>query len=553
MSIPAIPFRFECLLALALTFLAINIQAQDAKPARPNILWISCEDISCRLGSYGDPYAITPSLDKLAAEGVRYTRAFGHAGVCAINRSGIITGMYPTTIGTQHMRCNGIPPAYVKCFTEYLRAAGYWTTNRSKTDYNFAPPMTAWDRQGNNHSDWRSRPTTDTPFFSVINLTGTHESKIRQSKEAFIKATERLTPEQRHDPAEAILPPYYPDTPTVRRDMANLADIITAMDYQVSDILAKLKEDGLLENTIVWFWSDHGDGLPRAKRWLYDSGLRIPMIIRFPERFAHLAPSGPGTTNDELVAFVDYAPTMLSLTGVEPPSHLQGRAFLGAYKAAPRDYVFGARDRMDETYDLIRIVRDKRFKYIRNFEANRPYAQPLDYMDEMPTIQEWRRLSAAGKLEGSQKNWMKPTKPLEELYDTEADPYEINNLADDPKHAKTLARLRDRLERWQIETADLGMVPESDIWSERRPGGVYAVTEPPTAKLEPMAAGTRLTLTSKTRGASITYAYSNNPQARWRLYTGPILVKKTQAIRFKATRLGYKDSKTDSVNVKVGG
>ncbi|HEX5105036.1 MAG TPA: sulfatase, partial [Pirellulaceae bacterium] len=312
---------------------------------RPNILWISLEDISPNLGCYGDEYAVTPNIDRLAAEGCRYTQAFSHAGVCAPTRSGIITGMYPTSIGTHYMRCKGVPPSHVKCFTEYLRSRGYYCTNDNKTDYNFDSPLTAWDdnRKG---AHWRNRPSKETPFFCVINLTTTHESQIRLPEAQLENRRKTLSADELHDPAKAPLPPYYPDTPVVRRDVANYYDNLTWTDREVGRILKQLADDGLADSTIVFFWGDHGWGMPRGKRWIYDSGIRVPLVVRWPGQLQ------PGSASDELVAFVDLAPTMLSLAGAPIPKHLQGQAFLGEQKAPPREYIYAARDRMDETLDI---------------------------------------------------------------------------------------------------------------------------------------------------------------------------------------------------------
>ncbi|MBN2310375.1 MAG: sulfatase, partial [Candidatus Hydrogenedentes bacterium] len=286
-------------------------QAGGAEPGRPNILWISCEDTSPDLGCYGDSYAITPNLDRFASEGIRYTYAFTHAGVCAPSRSGIITGVYPTCIGTQQMRCKGVPPPEVRCFTEYLRAAGYYCTNCSKTDYQFDPPLTAWD-ECDKKAHWRGRAEGQ-PFFTVINLTVTHESQARSSMEGVRARFDELTPEERHDPAAATMPPYYPDTPAARADWAQYYDTVTLMDKQAGEILAQLEADGLADDTIVWFWGDHGRGLSRAKRWLYDSGTHVPLLIRVPEKYRALAVpdapenAAPGAVNEELVAFLDFA------------------------------------------------------------------------------------------------------------------------------------------------------------------------------------------------------------------------------------------------------
>ncbi|MFN4180590.1 MAG: sulfatase, partial [Armatimonadota bacterium] len=336
-------------------------------PERPNFLWITCEDMSLTLGCFGDPYAVTPNLDKLAEEGVRFINVFTHSPVCAPSRSGVITGMYPTTIGTHNMRCQAVPPPFARCFTEYLRAAGYYCTNNAKTDYNFvhdpkistagaeAAPLTAWD-ESSSKAHWRNRPDPSQPFFAVFNITVTHESQLRSRDPNLLRRIAALPPEMRHDPDKAPVPPYLPDTPVVRHDIAQHYDTVTLMDMRVGEILRELEEDGLTENTIVWFWSDHGVGLPRAKRWVYDSGIHVPLIIRIPEKFRKWAyPDDPdrikpGSVIDDLIAFVDFAPTMLSLAGIPIPEHMQGQVFLGPQKSPPRKFVYAARDRMDETY-----------------------------------------------------------------------------------------------------------------------------------------------------------------------------------------------------------
>jgi len=523
---------------VALVAAAWAAWSQAAADERPNILWISLEDTSPDLGCYGDTYAVTPNIDRLALQGCRYTHAFTHAGVCAPSRSGIITGMYPSSIGTHYMRCKGVPPPYVKCFTEYLRAAGYYCTNDSKTDYNFDAPLTAWD-ESRRGAHWRNRPSKDAPFFAVINLTTTHESQIRLPEGQLQSRRKTLSPEELHDPAKAPLPPYYPDTPVVRRDMANYYDNLTFTDKEVGRILKQLDDDGLADSTIVFFWGDHGRGLPRHKRWIYDSGIRVPLIIRWPGQLQ------AGSVSDELVAFVDFAPTLLSLANVEIPTHLQGRALLGPRKAAPRDHIYAARDRMDETLDIIRAVRDKRWKYIRNYRPDLPYAQRIAYMDEMPTMKEWRRLAAEDKLEGPQKLFFAANKPTEELYDTVADPHEINNLAGDPAHAATLARLRAVQDAWRDAVGDLGLLSEADVMELRRPGGQWSTTADPTIEM----GGGRATIACSTEGASIAYRVGHPPSGRWLLYTAPISVRPAEKIEAKACRLGFKDSQLVTATV----
>jgi len=462
------PLLRACLI-LAISILARSAYAADpaadpAKaPARPNILWITCEDISPHLGCYGDTYAVTPNLDRLATESVRYTHAFAPIGVCAPSRSCLITGMYPPAIGTQHMRCDGQLPEGVSCFPAYLRQAGYYCTNNVKTDYNFKHPAGTWD-ESSNKAHWKNRKPGQ-PFFAVFNFTSCHESQIRLSEAEYTKRTADFTPAERHDPAKAVLPPYHPDTPEVRQDWARYADMITFMDKQVGQALAELEKAGLTEETIVFYFSDHGAGMPRSKRWLYDSSTRVPMMVRFPAKHAVHAPGKAGSTSDRLVSFVDYGATVLSLTGVEVPKHIQGTALLGEQAGKPREFVYGFRDRMDDRIDFLRSARNGRYLYIRNFLPHLPWfhEQHVSYMYEMPTMKVWQRLADEGKLTGPQAIFMARSKPTEELYDCQSDPHNIQNLAAMPEHQAELVRLRAALKGWQTEIVDLGFLPEADL------------------------------------------------------------------------------------------
>ena len=432
----------------------------------PNVVWISCEDISPNLGCYGDDYASTPNLDRLAKQGVRYTQAFTPAGVCAVVRTGLITGMYPISFGGQHMRSVVPFPDGVRPFPEYLRAAGYFCTNKSKTDYQSPVDLkSAWDRQGNNHSDWRERKPGQ-PFFSVINLTCCHESQIRHGEKTHEFVLKRLLPEQRHDPTKAadFLPPIYPNTPEARKDWAWYHDNISEMDRQAGEILQRVEDDGLAVNTVVIFWSDHGRGLPRGKRWIYDSGIHVPVIVRWPE---HLA---AGSTNHELVSTQDLTATTLALAGVKPKEYMHGRVLVGPKKQPTPDTLFFHRDRMDEVYELMRAARNDRFKYIRNYEPERTYAQHIDYMDMMPTLVDMRRMNAAGELNEVQSRFFSPTKPIEELYDIVADPHETVNLAGQAEHQETLEKMRGQVEAWQIEMGDMGLIPEPIMMEMLRTG-----------------------------------------------------------------------------------
>ncbi|MCA9104448.1 MAG: sulfatase-like hydrolase/transferase [Planctomycetales bacterium] len=506
-------------------------------PQRVNLLWISCEDISPQLGCYGFAPAYTPNLDQLAREGARFDGAFTPAGVCAVVRSGVITGTYAVSIGSQHMRSRIVPEAGIRCFTEYLREAGYFCTNRSKTDYQFEAPLTAWDRQGNRHEDWREREPGQ-PFFSVINLTMTHESQVRHPARQHEQLMERLDPQARHDP-DAIadtLPPYFPDTPAVRQDWAWYHDNISAMDAEVGRILARLEEDGLADNTLVVFWSDHGQGLPRGKRWLYDSGTHIPMIARWPGMLE------PGQTREDLVSVLDLPATMLAVAGVERPEYFVGRVLLGPDQEPEPEYLFLHRDRMDEALDQTRGVRSRRFRYLRNYEPSRGYAQGIRYMDLMPTMREWREAERAGTLSDVQRAWFRTPKPLEEFYDLQADPHEVENLIDDPRFAAEVTAMRQALEEWQVAVGDQGMLPEPVQMERLESEHADRRTARPRWELQTQGDSIVARLSCDTPGASLAYRAADDSEGDWRLYVGPIEVPAGTVLEAIACRIGYRDS-----------
>lgn len=459
-------------------------RAQAATARRPNILWISTEDISSHLGCYGDPYAITPTLDQLATEGVRYSHFFTAAPVCAPNRSCIITGMYPQTIGSHPMRSGGegsakseipqlTPP--LRCFPQYLREAGYYCTNNSKEDFNFVKPEGVWD-ESNKRAHWRNRANPEQPFFAVFNATVTHESANHVSPEVHAKRTAMLTDAQRQDPAKIVPPPYHGDSPKIRETWARYLETVTAMDYWVADLLQQLEDDGLADNTIVMFWSDHGDGMPRGKRWCTDSGTRVPVIVRIPESLRVAGQGTPGTTDNRLVSSIDFAPTVLTLAGLPVPEVMQGQPFLGPELPPAREYVTCARDRMDERHDIIRGVRGRRYRYIRQYQPYLPYNQFLNYGGRHPIQQEMHRLAAEDALPTGAAWFTAQDKPLEELYDSENDPYELTNLVDDPAHAEALHELRAEHERWHFAINDLGLIPEPELFDlDRKYGGRYNI------------------------------------------------------------------------------
>ena len=442
---------------------------------KPNIVWISCEDISPHIACFGDPHAITPNLDRLATEGVRYTHTFTTAGVCAPCRSGIITGMYQTTLGTQHMRGNARLPDQIVPFPAYLRQAGYYTSNNSKQDYQFETPKGVWD-ESSGRAHWRKRKDKDQPFFSVFNFTGCHESGIA-GEAKYRSVTEVLDPSQRQDAyALSTFPPYYPDTPRAREDWKRNYELITAMDHWAGELIAQLKEDGLYDNTVIFFWSDHGVGLPRGKRWLYDSGTRVPLIVRIPESLRIGGQGSEGMISQQLISSIDFGPTVLNLAGVDVPDHIQGRPFLGPNAAAARDYVFGARDRMDERYDIIRMARDQRFKYIRNYEPLKTYYQYMNTPEKGATMADLRQLHQSRALPPEAEYYFSPTKPVEELYDTWTDPFEVKNIAGDPVYTDTLSRLREAHLSWVKRTRDTGLIAEPIlIEREKRIGHRYGI------------------------------------------------------------------------------
>jgi uncharacterized sulfatase len=457
------------LIALSLLWLVpFSLKAAD----QPNILWLSAEDISAHLGCYGYENATTPNLDQLATEGTRYTHAFVTAGVCAPCRSAIITGMYQTSLGTHHMRCNATLPAHVKPFPIWMREAGYYCTNNSKTDYQFKAPKNTWD-ESSRKGHWKNCPD-DKPFFSVFNYTGCHESGIAGDSK-YKSVTEGIKKHDR-DLVAASLPPYYPNTETTREDWGRYYDIITALDRWVGQHLKTLEEAGLADDTIVVFWSDHGVGLPRAKRWLYDSGMHVLLIVRIPEKYRSGDQGKPGSVSNQLVSLIDLGPTALNLAGAEIPEHMHGQPFLGSNCPTPRKYVYGARDRMDERYDIIRAVRDHRYKYIRNYEPFKTYYQYMNTPESGATMREIRKVQKQGNASAQVAKFLEPEKAIEELYDTKNDPHEMNNLANDPEYKETLDRLKEQHLKWVLETRDLGLVPEAEIQArEKKLGSAWAI------------------------------------------------------------------------------
>ncbi|MEE3328953.1 MAG: sulfatase-like hydrolase/transferase [Myxococcota bacterium] len=531
-------------------------------PTRPNILVLMAEDMSGRVGAFGDPVAVTPNIDSLAEEGTRYTETFTASGVCAPSRAALLTGMHPISIGAQHMRSSSypegeyraVPPPEVKAFPELLRAAGYYTFTDGKLDYQFSGtlsgtgPETIWDEEAS-VGYWDGRESPSQPFFGLVNFEETHESGVftqlfegcPHSMIHFVMQGVRTLvlgiPSEGGtvQPEQVTLPPYFPDTPTVRSDLARHYKNIELMDGRVGRILERLEADGLADSTIVVWTTDHGDGLPRSKRDLYDSGIRVPMVIRWPEAFR---PEGvePGSVDNRLISFVDLAPTLLELAGVEPPPYSQGRSFASTDDEI-RDYVFASKDRIDEFDDRERAVRDHRYKYIRSWTPSLPNGHPSAFRDNMEMMRELWVLKEAGQLDPIQEIWFLPTGE-ERLYDTQTDPFEIQNLAADPTHEATLKRMRGAYAGWRERVPDWSDQPESQMAQAMWPGGRQPVTE------EPRFSQTegRVEISSLTPGASIQYRVDEGP---WRLYTEPLRLPKGSFIQAQAVRYGYETSENE--------
>ncbi len=431
----------------------------------PNILWLTSEDNGPHLGCYGDEYADTPHIDSLAKKGMIYLNAWSTAPVCAPARTTLITGMYPPCTGSQHMRSLVKLPSDIKLYPQLLREQGYYCTNNRKEDYNIIKQGKVWDESGP-RAHWKNRPAGK-PFFAVFNYTVSHESQLRKRPHKAI-----------HDPAQVRIPPYHPDAPEIRQDWAQYYDKLTEMDLMVGKALNQLEKDGLSEETIIFYYGDHGSGMPRNKRWLYQSGLRVPLVVHFPEKFKHLAPKEYQASgkSERLVGFVDYAPTLLSIAGVTPPQIMQGISFSGKFEKPEPEYIFGFRDRMDERYDISRTVRDKRYHYIRNYMPHRPQGQYLGYMFKTPTTRKWKELFDSHQLNKAQSVFWE-AKPLEELFDLENDPDEINNLANSSKYQLIQNRLKNQLTQHILEIRDTGFLPEAEIHLRSKQSTPYEMAQ----------------------------------------------------------------------------
>ncbi len=527
-----------CFLPLLLFF-----GCQNRVPVElPNILWLTSEDNCPFLGCYGDEFATTPNLDKLASEGFLYTHAYANAPVCAPARNTIITGIYATSGGNEHMRSNYFKSEIIKTYPEFLREGGYYCTNNVKTDYNTQSidPQLIWD-ECSRDAHYKNR-NPGQPFFAVFNTTISHESSIHDSI-----PDEKL----RHNPEEVPIPPYHPATQAIKHDWAQYYDKVEDMDAWVGEKLRELEESGLAESTIVFYYGDNGGVLPRSKRYVYETGTRVPLIIRIPEKFKHLFPAKKsGSKINRLVSFVDLAPTLLSIAGINIPDYYQGNAFLGSQKTEDPEYAFMFRGRMDERYDMSRAVRDSKYRYIRNYMPHRIYAQHLEYLWRAPSTRSWEQAYLSGNCNETQSVFWN-SKPAEELYDTENDPWEVNNLATDPAYADIVNRMRTANREWMTRVKDAGFIPEADRVRRTGEMPVYDYIRTSGFDLETVIKAAETASFGNVENLTLFQSYLKNEESSIRYWgaTGLLILDEKAEPAKKELLISLNDSSPDVVSV----
>jgi arylsulfatase A-like enzyme len=471
---------------------------------RPNILWLTSEDHGPEMGCYGDKLARTPNIDGLAAKGMAFRRAWSIAPVCAPARTAIITGLYPSSSGGLHMRSMVKLPASIKLYPQYLRESGYYCTNNSKTDYNVNEPGKVWD-ESSGKASWKNRAEGQ-PFFAVFNSTKSHESQIRTRPHT------RIT-----NPSDVRVPAYHPDLPEVREDWAQYYDKVSEADADAGKRLAELSAAGLAEDTIVFYYGDHGSGMPRSKRWPSNSGLHVPMVVYFPPKWEHLAPKEykSGGMSDRMVSFVDLAPTVLSIAGIKPPEWMQGFAFAGPYQSEPQPFLYGERGRMDERMDLVRSVTDGRYVYLRNYYPHVSQAQRVAYQFETPSTQVWFQQYTQGRTNEAQSIFWKTPKASEELYDLVSDRDEVTNLANSNEHQAVLQKMRDALTKHMIQVKDVCFLPEMEMHSRSAGSTPYETARDSTkySQVTIMAAAETASKLESTPANSVAALMSNGDSA----------------------------------------
>ncbi|WP_273275555.1 sulfatase-like hydrolase/transferase [Maribacter polysiphoniae] len=510
----------------------------------PNILWITSEDNSPLLGAYGDTFATTPNLDDLAAKGFLYTHAYANAPVCAPARNTIITGVYANSGGNQNMRSWNNKSDKVELFPRILRENGYYATNNAKEDYNINTKQTqnVWDEVGKT-AHYKNRPK-GMPFFSIFNIQISHESSLHSSI-----PTEKL----RHKPKNVTLPPYHPDTPELRHDWAQYYDKVEDMDRKVGELLDELQASGEAENTIIMYYGDHGGVLARSKRYVYETGTRVPFILYVPDKYKNLYPNTTvGSQVDRLISFVDLAPTLLSVLNIPIPDFMQGSAFLGKQKTKDLEYTYMFRDRMDERFDMSRAVRDKKFRYIRNYMPYRIYGQHIDYLWRAPSVGSWEQAYKNGKCNAIQSAfWEK--KPVEELYNTENDPWEVNNLALNPKYSEVLDRMRQSNKQWMLDIKDTGFIPEGTLYRLTPNLSAYDYMRSGNTNIENIidAANFATAASRNDIPKLIELLNSENESLRYWGATGLLILGNQASTALDALKLASKDRSGDVASVAI--
>ncbi len=528
------------ILCLALVPLTASALAQQ----RPNILLIMAEDMSARVGAFGDSVAVTPNLDRLASTSVRYPNTFTTAGVCAPSRAAHILAVHQMSVGGQHMRTRSfkesayrsVPPAHIKAYPELLRRQGYYTFTSSKLDYQFSNtsagsgPFSIWDYEGP-QSTWQGRAEGQ-PFFGFVTLNQSHERQMFPDVVAANNATG--TRSQVVNPDQVLVPPYYPDHAAIRADIAQHYNNIFTMDQMVGKLLRQLEEDGLADNTIVIWTTDHGDGLPRGKREIYDSGIKVPLIVHWP---ADLKPAmlNPDSIDKKLVSFVDIGPSVLTIAGIPVPDYMHGSAQLVPGASPKRDYIYAAKDRLDGFNFRERAVRDGQFKYIANLLPGLPGATHITYRDQLATMQTLWQQFGADKLNAAQRLWFEP-RPAEELYDIVADPHEINNLINSVEQAATLARMRSALTDWRVAIVDYSETAELQMAKDFWPNGKQPVTQAPEISIDNLG-----TASIAPAAVDDSVGYRVNGGA-WKLYSKPLSLPKSAIVEAKSVRYGWAES-----------
>ncbi|MBR1869955.1 MAG: sulfatase [Bacteroidales bacterium] len=561
--------------------------AQSRDPKRPNILVVSTEDISCYLGCYGDPQAKTPNLDRFAESAIRYTNMHTPNGVSSPSRFALITGCYPSAHGANYMRASYynydvVTPEYMRAYPEYLRAAGYYCTNNSKTDYQISTVESHWDENGRN-ATWKHCPEGQ-PFFAIFNINTTHEGQLWSRKEPFEVQPEDI------DMKNCF--PYFPDVPEVRNDLARMYTNIAIMDREAQAYFDEIEEAGLADNTIIIWFSDNGGPIPRGKRSIYNTGTNVPFMVKFPDGYR------AGQVEDRLVTFMDVPATILSLAGIQVPSYMDGKPFLGSQDSKPAEYVFQARDRYDNVSDHSAGVRDKRFQYIRNYMPETSNYLHNEFRLSLPMMQLMLEMRDKGTLNEEQMLYFKTPRPVEEFYDLANDPYELHNLAGDPAFRYDFERLKAAFDEWNNTTNRVWNTKTEEEWIEEfKPGGEFQVVAAPvitktaegyvfscdtpgvsyvykvqTVKEQKDAAKAlakaqkesdiafekrKAEMASRPLDSIPSYmraAMNNRPivqdNSHWDYYSEPIPVEKGKVISVKACRAGMKTSETVTIKMK---